>query len=311
MAAVSQGLSRRRSASENNTRRRSIALGLLFISPWLLGFLSLTLWPLLSSLYYSFTRYDLVRPPVFIGLDNFKEIFTEDPDFGLVIRNTLIYVGLSAPLGVITAFLMATLLNTKVVGRSWFRAIFFFPSIIPAVVTAAVWQFLLNIQYGAINGFFQQMGWPTIPFLSNPSLVKPTMIAIHIWAQGGAIVIFLAALQDVPRMLYEAATVDGANGWQKFRNITLPLCTPAILYNTVIAFIGGFQNFTVPWLLFPTGGPLKSAEMYTMFMYRNAFTYLRMGKSAALAWLLFIVIVIFTILMFRTSARWVYYGSEK
>lgn len=292
-------------------RRRNLMLGLLFISPWLIGFLSLTLWPLLSSAYYSLTRYDLVRPPMFIGLDNFRELFTEDADFSLVIANTLFYVVLSAPMGVLSAFLMAALLNTKVVARSTFRAIFFIPSIVPAVVTANVWQFLLNIQYGAVNGFFQQMGWNTVPFLSNPALVKPTLIAIHIWAQGSAIVIFLAALQDVPRMLYEAATVDGANAWQRFWNITLPMCTPAILYNTVISFIAGFQNFTFPWLLFPTGGPSKSAELYTMFMYRNAFTYLRMGKASALAWLLLIVIVVFTIIMFRSSARWVYYGGEK
>lgn len=302
---------KRRSVSDMTIQRRNLLLGLMFVSPWMLGFLSLTLWPLLSSLYFAMTRYDLIRPPVFIGMGNFTELFTEDADFGLVIRNTLIYVGLSAPLGVVTAFLMATLLNTRVVGRSWFRAIFFFPSIVPAVVTAAIWQFLLNIQYGAVNGFLQQMGWPTVPFLSNPSLVKPSLIAIHIWAQGSAIVIFLAALQDVPRMLYEAATVDGANSWQKFWNITLPICTPAILYNMVIAFIAGFQNFTMPWLLFGNGGPSKSAEMYTMFMYRNAFTYLRMGKASALAWLLLIVIVVFTIIMFRSSARWVYYGGEK
>ncbi len=302
---------RRASASEVNMRRRSTLLGLLFISPWLLGFLSLTLWPLLSSMYYSLTRYDLIRAPIFIGLDNFKELFTEDADFDLVIRNTLFYVILSAPMGVISAFLMAALLNTKIIARSGFRAIFFVPSIVPAVVTAAVWQFLLNIQYGAVNGFLQQIGWTTVPFLSSPSLVKPTLIAIHIWAQGSAIVIFLAALQDVPRMLYEAATVDGANSWQRFWNITLPLCTPAILYNTVISFIVGFQNFTLPFLLFPTGGPSKAAEMYTMLLYRNAFTYLRMGKASALAWLLFVVIVAFTIFLFRSSSRLVHYGGEK
>jgi multiple sugar transport system permease protein len=213
-------------------------------------------------------------------------------------------------MGVLTAFLMATLLNTRMVGRSWFRAIFFFPSIIPAVVTAAVWQFLLNIQYGAVNGFLQQIGAHTVPFLSNPSLAKPSLIMIHIWGQGAAVVIFLAALQDVPRSLHEAATVDGANAWQRFFNITLPLCTPAILYNTVTSFIAGFQNFTAPFLLFPDGGPSGSAELYTMFLYRNAFTYLRMGQASALAWLLLIVIVIFTVLFFRASRHLVHYGGD-
>lgn len=291
-------------------QRRGLILGLLFISPWLLGFLGFTLYPLVASLYYSLSQYDLIRPPVFIGLDNYRELFTDDASFMTVVRNTLIYVGLSAPLGVITAFLMATLLNTNMTGRSWFRAIFFFPSIIPAVVTAAVWQFLLNIQYGAVNGYLQQIGMQTIPFLSNPSWTKPSLILIHIWAQGGAIVVFLAALQDVPRSLYEAATVDGANAWHRFKSITLPMCTPAILLNTVTSFIAGFQNFTLPFQLFPTGGPSLSAEVYTTYLYRNAFTYLRMGKASALAWLLFLVIVFFTILFFRASRNWVHYGGE-
>jgi multiple sugar transport system permease protein len=290
--------------------RRSLLLGLLFVSPWLIGFLAFTAYPLVASAYYSLTRYDLIRPPVFIGLDNFRELFTEDAKFWTVVRNTLIYVGLSAPLGVISAFLMASLLNTKIAGRSWFRAIFYFPSIIPVVVTAAVWQFLLNVQYGAINGFLQQMGMKTIPFLSSPDWTKPTLIMIHIWAQGGAVVTFLAALQDVPRSLHEAAVVDGANAWQRFKNITVPLCTPAILYNTVTAFIAGFQNFGFPQLLLPNGGPSASAELYTMFLYSNAFTFLRMGKASALAWLLFIVIVIFTILFFRSSRNVVHYGGE-
>ena len=308
MASLTKSI--RNSFTESTTQRRTTLLGLLFVSPWLIGFLVFTLYPLLSSMYYSLTRYDLIRPPVFIGLDNYIELFTDDPSFETVMRNTLFYVGLSAPLGVITAFLMANLLNSKVVGRSWFRAIFFFPSIIPAIVTAAVWQFLLNIQFGAINGYLQQIGAQTIPFLSNPSWTKPSLIMIHVWAQGGAVVVFLAALQDVPRSLYEAATVDGANAWQRFKSITVPMCTPAILLNLVTSFIAGFQNFTLPNQLFPDGGPSLSAEMYTTYLYRNAFTYLRMGKASALAWLLFLIIIFFTVLFFRTSRNWVHYGGE-
>lgn len=290
------------------SERRNFLTGLAFVSPWLLGFTLWTLFPLLSSLRYSLTRYDLLRDPIFIGLRNYIEIFTEDPLFGTVTYNTLYYVGLSAPLGVAAAFLLATLLNTEIRGRSAWRAIFFFPAIIPAFVTAMVWQFLLNVQYGAINGTLQALGLPIIPFIANPAFAKPTLILIHLWAQGNAMVIFLATLQDVPRSLYEAATVDGANAWQKFKNVTIPMCTPVILFNMVIAFIFGFQNFTLPWLL-TQGGPNSSTELYTLFLYRNAFEYLRMGKASALAWILFIVIVIFTIILFRTSERWVYYGS--
>jgi multiple sugar transport system permease protein len=289
-------------------QRRKQMLGLLFISPWLIGFLLWTLYPLVSSLYYSFTHYDLLRPPRFIGLDNYREIFIDDPNFPQVAYNTLYYVGLSAPLGVIAAFLMASLLNTETRGRSIFRAIFFFPAIVPAVVVAMVWQFLLNVQYGAINGTLQAIGLPVIPFIASPELSKPTLILIHMWAQGNALVIFLATLQDVPRHLYEAATVDGANAWHKFWNVTVPMCTPVILFNLTIGFIYGFQNFTLPWLL-TQGGPNQSTELYSIFLYRNAFSYLRMGKASALAWILFVVVVIFTILLFRSSGRWVYYGS--
>ena len=297
-----------RRPSKSATRRRSLPLGLLFISPWLIGFLLFTIYPLISSLYYGFTRYDLLNPPVFLGLANYIDIFTEDPHFGKVVYNTLYYVGLSAPLGVVAAFLMASLLNTEMAGRSVFRAVFFFPAIVPAVVTAMVWAFLLNVQYGAINSTLAGLGLSTIPFLSSPELAKPSLILIHMWAQGNAIVIFLASLQDVPRSLYEAATVDGANTWHKFWNITVPMCTPVILFNLIMGFIGGFQNFILPWLL-TQGGPNQATEFYSVYLYRNAFSYFRMGKASALAWILFVIIVTFTVILFKSSARWVYYGG--
>ncbi|OUC06513.1 hypothetical protein RY27_20595, partial [Litorilinea aerophila] len=263
---------------------------------------------ILSSLYYSFTRYDLLRPPHFLGLDNYINLFTNDDDFRLVAYNTLWWVLISAPMGVLSAFLMALLLNTRIWWRSLFRAIFFFPSIVPVVVTAFVWQFLLNVQYGAINSTLQGLGLPTIPFLSSPTLVKPSLVLIHMWSQGAAMVIFLATLQDVPRSLYEAATVDGANALRKLWHITIPMVSPVILFNLVMSFIGGFQYFTLPWLL-TQGGPSKATEFYALFLYRNAFIFLRMGKASALAWILFVVIVVFTYLLFRFSGRFVYYAG--
>jgi multiple sugar transport system permease protein len=288
----------------------NILTGLIFVSPWVLGFLLWTAYPLISSLYYSFTRYDLLRPPTFLGLKNYVEIFTDDPRFKIAMYNTLYYVGFSAPLGVISSFLVASLLNTRIVGRSVFRAIFFFPAIVPAIVTAMVWRFLLSAQYGAINATLQGMGLSTIPFLSSPALAKPSLILIHMWTQGSAMVIFLATLQDVPRSLYEAATMDGANALQKLWNVTIPMCTPVILFNLVMSFIGGFQNFTLPWLL-TEGGPDNATEFYTLYLYRNGFRFLRMGKASALAWILFLVIVIFTVILFKSSGRWVYYGGEE
>jgi len=290
--------------------RRTLLMGLLFVSPWLIGLLLFTIYPLTSSLYYSMTRFDLIRDPVFIGFTNYIKLFTDDPHFWNVMYNTIYYVGFSVPLGVATAFLTAVLLNTKLVGRSVFRAIIYIPSIVPAVCSAVVWDFLLNIQYGAINSILQTFGLPVVPFLSNPTLAKPSIILVSVWAQGAAVVIFLASLQDVPRSLYEAATVDGANAWQRFWHVTVPMTTPIILFNLIMGFISAFQEFTVPWLL-TRGGPMNSTEFYTVHLYRNAFIYLRMGKASAMAWILFIIIVTFTIVLFKTSARWVYYGGEK
>lgn len=292
----------------SRAQRREFFWGVLFASPWLIGFLLWTVYPILSSFYYSFTRYDLLRPPVFIGLTNYINL-TTDEDFFLVIWNTLWWVVLSSPLGVASAFLMAVLLNTKIIARSAFRAIFFFPSIVPIIVVASVWQFVLNIQFGAINATLRAWEMPTIPFLSSPLWAKPTLLMIHMWMQGGAMVIFLATLQDVPRELYEAATIDGAGSWSRFWTITLPMCSPVILFNMVMSFIGGFQNFALPWLL-TQGGPNRSMEFFSVYLYRVAFLNLRMGKASALAWILFIVIVTFTVMLFRSSARWVYYRSE-
>jgi len=292
----------------SRTVKRKILLGLIFISPWLIGFVLFTIYPLVSSMYYSLTNYDLLRPPVFVGLENYKEIFTHDSQFRVVAANTLYYVGIGGPISVLAAYLLAFLLNQKIKGRAAFRALFFFPAIVPSVVIALIWSFLLNTQYGAINGVLQSLEMPVIRFLSNPGLAKPSLIMINAWSSGTAMVIFLAALQNVPREYYEAAIVDGANAWHKFWFITIPMTSPVILYNLIIAFIWGFQDFTLPMLL-TGGGPNQSTLFYTMYLYNNAFLFLRMGKASALAWILFLVIVFFTFILFRTSGRWVYYSS--
>ncbi|NWG19834.1 MAG: sugar ABC transporter permease [Chloroflexi bacterium] len=299
---------------EQMTRRdrHSLMTGLLFISPWIIGFLAFTVFPLFYSFYISLTRYDLIRDPVFIGFANYTELFFADPQFWKVVYNTFFYVSLSVPLSLGFSFLIANLLNTNIVGRSFFRAVMYIPAIVPAICTAMVWLFLLNIQYGAVNGILQSFGLPAIPFLSNPELTKPSLIMVSIWATGNAVVVFLAGLQDVPRSLYEAAVVDGANGWQQFRHVTIPMSTPVILYNLVVGFIGAFQEFTSAYLIMGNnGGPLNSALLFSPFLYMNAFQFLRMGKASALAWILFVIVVIGTIVFFRTSARWVYYGGEK
>lgn len=294
----------------SKTERRNQVLGLLFVSPWLIGFLLFALFPLIASFYYSLTNYDFIREPRFIGLANYQRLFTVDPDFWIVMYNTLYYVGIGVPLGVAVAFLIANLLNSDIKGRTLFRSVIYIPSIVPAVCTAMVWLFILNVQYGVINGFLKTLGMATIPFLSSPDLAKPSLIMIYVWAQGTAVVIFLAALQDVPRSLYDAALVDGANVWQRFWNVTVPMCTPVILFNFIMGIITAFQDFTLPFVL-TGGGPMKSTEFYVVNLYRNAFVQFSIGKASAMAWILFLIILFFSVVLFRTSARWVYYGGEK
>lgn len=290
--------------------RRNLRLGLFFISPWLIGFIGYELAPVAAAFYYSLNRYDLVRPPVFLGLDNYVYLFAGDPNFYEVLWNTLFYVGIGVPVGVCVAFLIANLLNQRIVGRTFFRGVIYLPVIVPAVASAMAWQFLYNIQYGAINGILRALELPVIPFLSNPGLAKPSLILVMVWTQGAAVVIFLAALQNVPRHLLEAASLDGASAWRKLWNVTIPMTTPIILFNLVTGFITAFQEFTIPWLL-TEGGPMRATEFLLIFLYRNAFVNFRMGKASAVAWVMFLIIVIFTVILFRSSARWVYYGDEE
>jgi multiple sugar transport system permease protein len=289
--------------------RRNRIKGWLFISPWFVGFLLFTIYPVLASLYYSFTRYDVLNPARLIGFENYVEMFFDDRIFRITVRNTFYFVLIGVPVGLVVAFLLANLLNTDIRFRPLFRTIFFIPSIVPAVASAMVWLWVYNTHYGVINSFLASQGMQVIPWLSKPSLAKPSLIIIQAWGQGSAIVIFLAALQDVPRSLYDAALVDGANRWQRFLHVTIPMCTPSILFILLTGMIGTFQMFTLPWIL-TGGGPNRATEVYSLYLYRNAFKFYKMGYASALAWLLFLLILAFSIIIFRTSARWVYYGGE-
>ncbi len=289
--------------------RRNMIKGYAFISPWLIGYLLFTIYPILASLYYSFTRYDVIRKPRWIGLENYVELITRDEIFRRVMGNTVYFVVLGVPAGLIVAFLLATLLNNDMKFRPVFRTVFFLPTLVPAAASAEVWRWVFNSNWGVINSWIKAMGYPVIPFLSSEHLAKPSLILIHCWSQGTAMVIFLAALQDVPQSLYDAALVDGANGWQRFFRITLPMCTPAILFVLITQLIGMFQYFAMGWLL-TAGGPNFSTEFFSMYLYRNAFQYFKMGYASALAWILFIIIVVFTLLTFKSSDRWVYYAGS-
>jgi multiple sugar transport system permease protein len=293
----------------NRTERRKIAKGLLFISPWLLGFFLFTIYPMLASFYFSFTRYDVLRPPKFIGFENYIELFTGDDLFRTAMYNTVWFVLVAVPIGLVAAFLLAVLLNQNLRGKSVYRTIFFIPSITPAVASVMVWLWIYNTQYGLINGILIGLGLEAIPWLSSPALAKPSLVVIQVWAQGTAIIIFLAALQDVPRTLYEAARVDGANALQRFWHVTVPMTTPAMLYVLLTGLIGTFQAFIWPWLL-TRGGPNNATLLFSVYLYRSAFEHFKMGYASAQGWLLFILVITFAVFIFKTSARWVYYGGE-
>jgi multiple sugar transport system permease protein len=290
-------------------RLRSTLKGLAFISPWILGYLAFTLYPIAASGYYSLMRYDVIRPAHFIGMENYVEAFTKDETFQLVIRNTLFMVIIGVPLALTTAFLLAALLNNKMKARPVFRTIFFMPTLLPAVVTAEVWRWVFNTNWGLVNSLMKGWGQPVIPFLSSESMAKPSLVIIQCWSTGTAMMIFLAALQDVPRSLYDASVVDGANAVQRFIHVTIPMCTPAILFVMLTSMIGTFQYFAIGWLL-TQGGPNRATEFFSIYLYRNAFVFFKMGYASALAWILFLIILGFTVLIFRSSARWVYYGGE-
>ena len=289
--------------------RRHLIMGLLFTMPWIVGFLAFSVYPLLMSVYYSLTVYDGLRPPLFIGLGNYVEM-AHDPVFINGLGNTIFYTVFAVPGGVVVGLGLALLLNQKLPLRSGLRTVFYLPSVVPQFVSAMVWLWIYNKQYGLFNSILYSMGMPGAPWLASPTWSKPSLIIMSLWASGTAMVIFLAALQDVPRELYEAARIDGATAVREFFNITIPMVTPAILSTLLIGLIGALQYFTPAWIM-TRGGPVRSTEFYGLLLYQYAFVFFRMGYASAMAWLLFFVTVTVAVLVFRTSARWVYYPSER
>ena len=286
--------------------------GLLFASPFLFGFGAFFLYPLVASVYYSFCHYNVIQPPMWIGLENFRELFTRDAVFWKSLYNTLYYTVFSVPLGLAVSIGLALLLNQKVRGMAAYRTVFFLPTIVPMVASAVLWLWVLNPESGLLNETLRQFlrvdgpGW-----LADEHWAKPSLILMSLWATGGAMVIFLAGLADVPASLYEVAAIDGAGRWAKFRNITLPMLTPTILFNLVMGLIGAFQYFTQVYVMTGgKGGPVDSTMFYALYLYRNSFHYLRMGYASAMAWMLFLLILAATVAVLVSSRRWVYYHGD-
>ncbi|WP_307000392.1 carbohydrate ABC transporter permease [Lederbergia panacisoli] len=288
--------------------KHSLVKGLLFISPWLLGFLAFTLTPFIMSLYYSFTDYDIIQAPVWVGLENFRELF-QDKLFWKSLYNTFYYTLIFCPLGVIVGVSLALLLNLKVRGMAIYRTIFYLPSIVPFVASSILWLWLLDPQYGIINSIIGIFGINGPGWLVDPQWSKPALIMMGLWGVGAPMIIYLAALQDIPNEMYESADIDGAAGWQKILFITVPMLTPVILFNLIMGLIGSFQYFTQAYIM-TQGGPNDSTLFYALYLYNNAFSYFHMGYASAMAWILFAIIMGTTLLIFKSSARWVYYGGE-
>lgn len=290
-------------------RWESPLAGYLFISPWLLGFLLLTLWPMVQSVYYSFTKYTLLEAPEWIGLRNYERIFLEDNMFRQSLKITFLFVVISVPVKLFTALMVAILLNKKIKGISVYRTLVYLPSLIGSSIAVAIlWKNMFGID-GFLNKILGVIGIGGISWISDPRTALGTLIVLVAWQFGSSMVIFLAGLKQIPAELYEASSVDGASRFRQFVRITLPMLSPVLLFNLVLQTIGSFQMFTQAFII-TKGGPINSTYMYALYLYNRAFSRYEMGYASALAWILLIVIAIVTALIFASSRYWVFYETE-
>ncbi len=283
--------------------------GYVFISPWLIGFLLLTLWPIAQSFYLSFTDYSLLEEPVWTGADNYTKIFTNDTTFTKSLSVTFMFVLFSVPLKLFFSLMVALALNKSIRGMNLYRTAIYFPSLIGgSIAVAALWRNMFGID-GYINQVLAWFGVEGIGWISNPDTSLGTLILLNTWQFGSTMVIFLAGLKQVPQELYESASVDGAGKVRKFISITLPMLSPVMFFNLVLGMIGSFQTFTSAFII-TKGGPINSTYMYAMFLYEKAFKHYQMGYASALAWILLTIVAILTIINFMASKYWVFYESD-
>ena len=287
-------------------RKKEAWAGYLFAAPWIVGFCVFLLYPLLSSMYYSFCDYSVLKAPVWIGLDNYRELLGDEV-FWIALKNTALYAVFALPLGVIFAISLALLLNSKVRGLAFYRTIFFVPSLVPMVSLAVLWLWMFNGEHGLVNRLLAFIGITGPNWLGDPVFSNPALVVLGVWGVGNAIVIYLAGLQSVPVALYEAADLDGAKAWAKTRHVTLPMISPVILFNLIMGIIGTLQVFTVPYVMFPGGSPARSTYFYTMYLFDNAFRYHKMGYACAMGWIMFLIIFALTMLSLRVSEKHVHY----
>ena len=284
--------------------------GFLFITPWLAGYLIFTLGPMLGSLGLSFCRYDLANLTV-VGADNYTRLFAKDPLFWKALWNTATYTLFAVPLGLTGSLLLAVLLNQKVKGLALYRTLYYIPSLVPAVATALLWNWVFNANFGILNNTLRSAGISNPPaWLQDPAWALPAFIIMSLWGIGGGrMIIFLAGLQGISDSYYEAAELDGAGTWSQFRHITLPMLTPMIFFNMVLGIVGSFQVFTTAYIM-TGGGPANATLFYVLYLFRQAFEEFRMGYASAMAWVLFLILLAFTAIQFWQAKRWVYYEGE-
>ena len=294
-------------------RLRQDLKGYLFISPWLIGILVFLAYPTVASFFFSMTNYTILNPPKWVGLENFQVMFTKDPLYWKSVWNTIYYVVISVPLGLIIGLLLALLLNQQIKGIGFYRTAFYLPGLMPAVAGVLLWMVLLDPRLGLVNEALHSLGLPRLGWIQSSAWSKAGLILMSTWAgTGGTMLIFLAALKEIPQSLIEAAMIDGANTWQRFWNVTIPLISPTIFFNLIMSIIGSFQVFGTALIASGsanTAGPLNSLLMYMLHLYRNAFRYFNMGYASAMSLVMFIVLILITLLTIRSSRYWVYYEA--
>ncbi|MEZ4866347.1 MAG: sugar ABC transporter permease [Caldilineaceae bacterium] len=289
---------------------RNTINGLLFASPWLFGLFAFWIYPTVMSAYYSFTKFNGVQVAQWVGFKNYVELFTNDINFVAAVKNTLYFAGVSIPLAIVLAFALALMLNAKVHGQVIYRTIYFLPTLVPEVALALVWIYLFTPGSGVVNLPWQMLGRRGPCWLTCPQMSRETLILLALWIIGQQIILYLAGLQDVPQDLYDAANVDGANAWHKLRNVTIPIVTPVIFFHLVTSVIGALQFFAIPFIM--TGGngfPANTTLFYSIYMYKQGFQYFNMGSASAMAWLLFLVTLVITLVIFRSARLWVFYSG--
>lgn len=291
--------------------RRETATGYAFLTPWLIGFFGLTGVPMVYSLYLSFTKYNIFQPPKWIGLDNYIRLFTNDPNFIQSAQITLVYVFIGTPITLAAALAVAMLLNYRDKGAGFFRSAFYAPSLIGGSVSVAiVWRAMFSSD-GPVDSGLQIFGVNLGGWIGNPSLVLPMMILLAVWQFGATMVIFLAGLKQIPKELYEAAEMDGANAYRRFRAVTIPMLSPVMFFNLLLGLIGAFQVFASAYIISNgTGGPAGMTNFITVYLYKRGFSDGQMGYAAAIAWVLLVVVAIIAFILFRTQRSWVHYSGD-